>query len=94
MQFIVAGLNSSHLAELDVFGTGSNFQIDKHIPSPSIVHYATLSPDGVDGNRIVQNRLLNGRHSFVVDNLKDAVSDVAKINHSVNTNYYAEVLSL
>lgn len=93
--FIVAGSNSNHQIELDTFGIISDLAIKSYIPTTTDVQYATLSPDGVDGDKIVENHLTgNYGYSSIEDALKGAIADVAKINHSVNTNYYSQVILL
>lgn len=47
--FVVAGRNENDKMEIDVFGTRTNFMIEKHIPTVTNAALVTLSPDGIDG---------------------------------------------
>lgn len=91
--FIVAGFNKSKCIELATFGIANGLNIRRLIPSTENLQYITLSPEGVNGNRIVYRQLTEVRHRSIDDALKDAISEVALISRSVNSNYYSELIS-
>lgn len=90
--FVVAGRNENNKMEIDVFGTRTNFMIKKYIPTDTESKLVTLSPDGIDGNKIVNTQLEIHKESFK-DGLLSAICEVAKMDNTVNTNCFVETIS-
>jgi len=57
------------------------------------IKYAALSPDGIDGSKIVENHLLSGRGNLE-SAFKTSIERMAKIDRSVNTNCFSQTVSL
>lgn len=89
--FIIIGIGDEKKMVVNLIQRNDSEVITKQVyPSEDNVTIVTLSPDGVDGNQVVNKYLVSKSVGNVETDLCNAVKEVAEINKSVNSHCFVQ----
>ncbi len=87
IQMVIAGLDASGKITLNSFAKCTGFQINKQIPTISHYCYATLNPNGFDGDKLFEHYICLTQMS-ITKRMENCIKHAAQLNDTINNRVF------